>query len=228
MNFDYFFPPSIILVFILHLFPIRRQSDQSLHEIMPIVTFGICGYFVSTTIFLIFSLGLPSILLTPLIKTLHPDTKLSDYPHLKLKYYIMILKSSFLLYTFDFIQDIFLKNSKNIDIPIYLKYIIHQLFAPIFYVDIIYNLEIDRKNEIIIKNSNISDVKKMPRINMIYFVLENTLILVYMGYAIGICYHYYRNEYSSISELINEHKPYFVFQLLSCGVILFIFTLFSK
>lgn len=219
--------PLVFLFFILiHLLPIRKRSEESIQDIITIVTFRYFGYLTSTVFFFMISFLFPASLLGLLIKNIHNINNKEMFISLKIRYYYEIFVSCFIIYMLDFFQDVILNYLKKpVDKytpPIYMKYIIHQLFAPIFFIDIVYNLAEDKKNSIGPRK------RKLPKKNFVYFILENTLVLLYMSYAIGMCYSYYKGLYPSFKDMIQEQKPYFLFQLLSSALLLFVYILFFQ
>lgn len=217
---------AVLFFILIHMLPIRKLSEESMRDIIPIVTFGYFGYLTSTIFFFMVSFAIPASLLGLLIKSIHRIKNEEMLVSLKIRYYYEIFISCFIVYMLDFFQDVALKYLKKpVDKytpPIYMKYIIHQLFAPIFFIDIVYNLAEDKKNSILPRN------KKLPKKNFVYFILENTLVLLYMSYAIGMCYSYYKGVYPSFKDMIQEQKPYFLFQLLSSALLLFVYVLFFQ
>lgn len=187
--------------------------------LFTVVTFHYCNCGVSFLVFLALSLGLPTLLLITLAKELRSSG--TTYTH-----YACMIASCMVMYIYDLLQDIaaarwdFGRNLDSAAAP--MKYVMHLLLAPVFFVDIIYNLVVDRKRQ----STHNLDV---PRSDLVLFIIENTLVLIYITYAVGIFLRHYTTPGGpSLEQIVHHHRDYFTFQLLSCAVLVFIFALLFK
>lgn len=204
---------ALALAFFVLVIAHCLMHTRAYGEVFPVVAFHLCGLHLSVPLFFVISLGLPMLFQYVLVRDLQRKPHAPSWPLLK-KYYCCMILSSTVMYLFDILQDAFAARGTTVRRPktpeAYLKYIMHILLSPLFFMDIVYNLVVDRRRS-----------TGGQRFSCVLFLVENFVVLVYIAYAVAIFVYFYHRPGVAIMQTVSEHRPYFTFQLFSCAIILF-------
>ncbi|KAI4291860.1 hypothetical protein PAPHI01_1134 [Pancytospora philotis] len=193
-----------------------RYHPNCLEPHLVAAKYGLCGCLVALCLLAALSLGLPLLLLEVLSTELEHNAACRRCG-------VWMIAASLAVYVVDIAQDAlvrwFAPNVLRGCPCARLKYAMHLLVAPIFFLDIVYHVALDRKNEA-------PRAGRRRQHDLVLFLFENTLVLVYIALAACIFLHSeMRAGQADIRQILRAGHAYFVLQLLICAVTVLISAL---
>lgn len=205
--------PTLMYLTFITLQALPISSYCVLSEVFSVVTFRIMNKFFSFPVFLFITLVLPEMVFWKFLM----DPQDSTEKRIRLRNINIFCNMG--MWLINGLQDCVFKlkgfEKYHCKKETAIKYVMHMALSSAFFMDAVYNINKDRKQQ-----------EGRFKVHFLLLIFEHAIVIVYLSYAVGIFIFFFYDSRHTVSTQYNTHSRYVIFQIFVCIVNALVFAIY--